>query len=282
MNARFYVPSINRFASADTLVPEPDNPQSYNRYSYVLNNPIRYTDPSGHCAGIPDVEATNPDTGCWNLLLQLENTWDIDIQDEALWELFHLETLQQVLKQYADYLGGDKVFKGVLTRSAKVGGFDKFVVRGQFGNSPEWAICTTGCSSFGQVRFDLNNTFAPNPNAAGLFDNRNDITAGLFDAARILMAHEFAHILLGVLPAKALTDYDNARGWDPLLGAWIADNNATTIFDGPDHHLVRIIALHVAGGETWRLVPTAAKMPSGRIPLEDRIFVKNDIPRYLP
>ena len=49
MNARFYVPYINRFASADTIVPDPTNPQSFNRYSYVENNPINFSDPSGHC-----------------------------------------------------------------------------------------------------------------------------------------------------------------------------------------------------------------------------------------
>lgn len=50
MNARYYVPYLNRFISADTIVPDPTNPQSLNRYSYALNNPIRYSDPSGHCA----------------------------------------------------------------------------------------------------------------------------------------------------------------------------------------------------------------------------------------
>jgi hypothetical protein len=35
---------------ADSIVPEPGNPQSLNRYSYVLNSPLRYTDPSGHIA----------------------------------------------------------------------------------------------------------------------------------------------------------------------------------------------------------------------------------------
>ena len=47
--ARFYVPGIGRFASADTLVPDPANPQAYNRYSYVENRPLNFNDPTGHC-----------------------------------------------------------------------------------------------------------------------------------------------------------------------------------------------------------------------------------------
>jgi len=37
-----------RFVQADTIVPQPGNPQSLNRYAYTLNNPLKYTDPSGH------------------------------------------------------------------------------------------------------------------------------------------------------------------------------------------------------------------------------------------
>jgi RHS repeat-associated protein len=48
MNARYYLPDVKRFISADTIVPDPTNPQQYNRYSYVLNNPLRYSDPTGH------------------------------------------------------------------------------------------------------------------------------------------------------------------------------------------------------------------------------------------
>ena len=33
----------------DTIVPEPGNPQALNRYAYVFNNPLKYTDPSGRC-----------------------------------------------------------------------------------------------------------------------------------------------------------------------------------------------------------------------------------------
>ncbi|AYQ56557.1 hypothetical protein MS2017_0835 [Bathymodiolus thermophilus thioautotrophic gill symbiont] len=47
MNGRVYDPSIGRFLSADPNIQAPYNTQSYNRYSYVLNNPLKYTDPSG-------------------------------------------------------------------------------------------------------------------------------------------------------------------------------------------------------------------------------------------
>ena len=47
-NARLYDPFIGRFISPDTIVPEFFDPQSLNRYSYVLNNPLIYTDPSGY------------------------------------------------------------------------------------------------------------------------------------------------------------------------------------------------------------------------------------------
>ena len=48
MNARYYHPQLGRFVSPDTIVPEPGEPQSYNRYAYSYNNPINYIDPTGH------------------------------------------------------------------------------------------------------------------------------------------------------------------------------------------------------------------------------------------
>ena len=49
-NSRFYDPEIGRFVQPDTIVPSLDDPQTLNRYTYVLNNPFRYNDPSGHLA----------------------------------------------------------------------------------------------------------------------------------------------------------------------------------------------------------------------------------------
>lgn len=48
MNGRMYDPLLGRFLSPDPFVQSPDDLQNYNRYSYVLNNPLRYTDPSGN------------------------------------------------------------------------------------------------------------------------------------------------------------------------------------------------------------------------------------------
>ena len=48
MNARVYDSELGRFLSADTMIPYMHNTQSFNRYSYVRNNPLKYTDPSGH------------------------------------------------------------------------------------------------------------------------------------------------------------------------------------------------------------------------------------------
>ncbi len=52
MNGRVYDPTIGRFTAADPFIQSPYNTQSYNRYSYVINNPVNLIDPSGYIFGI--------------------------------------------------------------------------------------------------------------------------------------------------------------------------------------------------------------------------------------
>ena len=54
MNGRLYDSVLGRFLSPDNLVQMPGNTQRYNRYSYCLNNPLKYTDPSGEAFVIDD------------------------------------------------------------------------------------------------------------------------------------------------------------------------------------------------------------------------------------
>lgn len=48
MNGRVYDPLVGRMISADPTVPDPMNAQAWNRYSYVGNDPLAFTDPSGY------------------------------------------------------------------------------------------------------------------------------------------------------------------------------------------------------------------------------------------
>jgi RHS repeat-associated protein len=86
-NARWYDPYITHFNQPDSIVPDPYNPQAYNRYAYALNNPIRYNDPSGHETCMDDFywdgqchdEATYlKKTIEENYLWYLEGEWDLD------------------------------------------------------------------------------------------------------------------------------------------------------------------------------------------------------------
>jgi len=42
-------PYINRFVQPDTVIPDLSNPQTWNRFSYTINNPVLHNDPDGHC-----------------------------------------------------------------------------------------------------------------------------------------------------------------------------------------------------------------------------------------
>jgi hypothetical protein len=85
MGAREYDFRLGRWLSADTIVPDPANPQSLNRFSYVLGNPLRYTDPTGHLtheqiAQLMDFEDEEAllESEVWNYWQQNDPMW-IDV-----------------------------------------------------------------------------------------------------------------------------------------------------------------------------------------------------------
>ncbi|MET1257621.1 RHS repeat domain-containing protein, partial [Aliikangiella maris] len=53
MNGRVYDYNLGRFLSVDPFIQEPGNSQSMNPYSYIMNNPMAGTDPSGYAGSIP-------------------------------------------------------------------------------------------------------------------------------------------------------------------------------------------------------------------------------------
>ena len=91
-NARWYDSSAGRFISADTMVPGAGNPQAFDRYAYTLNNPLRYTDPSGHYG-----EEVHRD-----LTYQIVHDTAMNIADEEGWGL-------QAINAFADLLASEVV-----------------------------------------------------------------------------------------------------------------------------------------------------------------------------
>ncbi len=50
MNGRLYDPLLRRFLNADENIQDTYNTQNYNKYGYVLNNPLMFNDPTGEFA----------------------------------------------------------------------------------------------------------------------------------------------------------------------------------------------------------------------------------------
>jgi RHS repeat-associated protein len=75
--ARWYDTALGRFVQADTIVP--DGVQGLDRYAYVNNNPLRYTDPSGHDVGCGGKECgENNEESEGNNLNSINNTETTD------------------------------------------------------------------------------------------------------------------------------------------------------------------------------------------------------------
>lgn len=71
MNGRLYDPLLHRFLAPDNFVQDPYNSQNYNRYGYVLNNPLKYTDESGEFffTAILGPIGVFIDAACWGAVI---------------------------------------------------------------------------------------------------------------------------------------------------------------------------------------------------------------------
>ncbi|RPJ39028.1 MAG: hypothetical protein EHM35_03240, partial [Planctomycetaceae bacterium] len=135
MGARWYEPYLNQFLSPDSIIPDPANPQSLNRYMYCLGNPLKYTDPTGHKSRkqweeeFTDAhngqEPTDQDWWDYQFSLQFEEwfpnlwqqtydlrsvLWNADVTlkaDDVRWTLEQAGRVRDAVTCIAERFGGD-------------------------------------------------------------------------------------------------------------------------------------------------------------------------------
>jgi RHS repeat-associated protein len=135
---RMYSPALGRFISPDSIIPNPVNPQAWNRFSYTGNNPIRFNDPTGHRCEPGDYE---PGGYCYSSSrsiapppqgISYEHDKKLrtlrlkaEILSESLQsgEMNDLEVLEELFN-YAANAYGDDVDTAIMDLGIVVGGMD--------------------------------------------------------------------------------------------------------------------------------------------------------------
>ena len=82
---RMYDPQTSSFLSVDAYVQSPDNSQSFNRYAYCLNNPLKYTDPSGWQM-VGGTTPSNPFHENWGVNLAEKAYTTVEVK-QMLWSM---------------------------------------------------------------------------------------------------------------------------------------------------------------------------------------------------
>ena len=85
MNGRVQDAVIGRFISPDPFVTEPGNTQNFNRYAYVYNNPLSYTDPSGFCSMSGEYQVTPDSPTNWKKEQDCQDAKEYVEEQMRLW-----------------------------------------------------------------------------------------------------------------------------------------------------------------------------------------------------
>jgi RHS repeat-associated protein len=133
--ARWYDAALGRFIQADTIVPNPGNPISWDHFAYVANNPIINVDPTGHKeqnfeeAGEEDDSSNDTSSDDENPLDDIvgepsgsddqplcgPNTPGCDPYSDRVWSYEEIQYIINLLEQYRDYATSISILSGLVT-----------------------------------------------------------------------------------------------------------------------------------------------------------------------
>jgi hypothetical protein len=207
---------MNHFLSADSIVPGYTNPQNLNRYAYVLNNPVRYNDPTGHkwddCG----------DRSGYRCQIHMKHVGKI----KAQWVTQQIKDLEKRIKDiFAWNLIGNWSLAELQTIYATGLEIEKYVDGISNGKGRAWMLRIGGGTNFSHCNVCERSYSIP---VIGIlfekgWDARKD--------SHQLLAHEFAHqwdINTGFSASQELQITYNQRNapWDPKANRGYGNTNS--------------------------------------------------------
>jgi hypothetical protein len=112
--ARFYSPYINHFIQPDSIVPDPYNPQDWDRYGYARNNPLKYNDPTGHkvtCDADENCKLSQQlahlhGVSYWKAAIKVDFGITMKDSGKMKWSLANVQTAYRALSMINEKLNG--------------------------------------------------------------------------------------------------------------------------------------------------------------------------------
>ena len=191
---------MERFAQPD-LVIKTENPQSLNRFSYVLNNPLKYSDPSGNQATVQETV----DYIRWR--------WGIEIIGDN-WQVWELDWIIRGLCILSENVGGDATLRDLLGIS--VGKYVKFERSHDQGIAQSGAVYSSRQEYVGSIV-----TFYDGAFAGDVFEERGNPQ---FTAYAVI--HELGHVMdhfTGGAYSRRLWEYTGGGQGSTLTGYGVGD-----------------------------------------------------------
>jgi len=209
--ARSYSPALGRFVSADTIVPGAGNSQAFNRYMYVLGNPLGLTDPSGRgaCAGMSNQEF-------WDCRWYTAHGFTFyqgrgwSVSGDATFEDSGI--LNDVMKESGfRFVGGDKdwtlqeaslVGSGIVALAIRIGSFKR--LSALVGNTLHDLIRVSGSffSDLITAIFDAPARTSPSSADSAIWFADDAFVVGGDDDVRGLAVHEVFHLIDYNMPLR--------------------------------------------------------------------------------
>ncbi len=180
--ARYYSSYLNRWIQPDTIVPQPGNPQDLNRFSYTRNNPLRYTDPTGHCLN----DGSDPDCmAVYNGIIATLGG-QFNVADLWKWDKARLQGLEGWVNRGVRFVGNwhaDNV--GIVMDALNA-------TQTSLGGSTDAALgLNHGTLTYRRGIDDAQ--LGPNVAGAAVFDGKNQIAFSSGDLGLALVLHETGH-----------------------------------------------------------------------------------------